>query len=199
MAFAAAAYLRQLQALLPWGAAWSREPSSVLTGLLAGFAEEFARLDQRADQLLAELDPRTTYEMIDDWERLLGLPDPCTAAATGLAERRLACWRKLAYQAGQTPAFYRELAATIGFQIEIHEFDPDVDEYDATLTPLITNGRWRYVWRVHVTNGAEVDYFRAGDPAGTRLVEGDGELDIECILQAAKPAHTRLIFTYPET
>jgi len=192
------AYLAQLQALLPTGPAWTREPDSVLTRLLLAEAAEFARIDERIDQFADETDPRTAYELLADWERVLGLPDPCTAAATTIAARQAACWRKLAYQAGQTPAFYIALAASIGFEIEIHEFDPDVDDWDGSLTGLIGGGRYRYVWRVHVLNAGSLDYFRAGDPVGMRLVEGDVGIDVECILQSARPAHTYIVFSYPE-
>lgn len=196
--YLASSYLAQLQALLPTGPAWPREPDAVLTRLLTAEAEEFARIDERIEQLEDETDPRTAYELLADWERVLGLPDPCTAAATTIAARQAACWRKLAYQAGQTPAFYVALAASIGFEIEIHEFDPDIDDWDGSLTGLIGGGRYRYVWRVHVLNAGSLDYFRAGDPVGMRLREGDVGIDVECILQAAKPAHTYIVFSYPE-
>jgi uncharacterized protein YmfQ (DUF2313 family) len=194
----APAYARQLQALLPSGAAWPREPDSVLAQVLLAEAQEFARLDLRAAEFLEETDPRTAYELLPDWERVLGLPDPCTAAATSVAARQLACWRKLAFQAGQTPAFYIALAASIGFEIEVHEFDPDVDDYDASLAAEVAAGRWRFIWRVHVLNGGTFNFMVAGDPAGSALVEGDQALDLECILSAAKPAHTHVIFSYPE-
>ncbi|CAN5506596.1 DUF2313 domain-containing protein [soil metagenome] len=198
MGYSAPAYLAQLQALQPRGPAWPHEPDSTLTLFWSAIAEEFARLDTRADELLEEIDPRTAYELLADWERVLGLPDPCTSAATAIAARQLACWRKLAYQAGQTPAFYIALAASIGFMIEIHEFDPDVDDFDGSLAALITDERWRYVWRVHVLGAGDFTYFRFGDPFGGRFREGDAALDLECILTAAKPAHTHVIFSYPE-
>lgn len=194
----AAAYRAQLQALLPTGAAWPREEGAVLTQLLSGWAEEFARVETRMEQLIAEFDPRTAYETLPEWEAALGLPDPCTAAVTAIDARQLNVWRKLAYQAGQTPAFYIAMAASIGFEIEIHEFDPDVDDYDASLAAAVAAGRWRYVWRVHVLNGDDFSYFRMGDAVGRRFVEGDQAMDLECIIKAAKPAHTHVIFSYPE-
>lgn len=196
----ASGYLAQLKALLPRGAAWARDAGSVLSALLDGFAQELARFDQRANALLDEVDPRTASEMLADWESVLGLPDPCTAAATSLEERRLACWRKLAFQGGQTPAFYVAMAAALGFTIEIHEFDPDVDDYDPSLAAEVAAGRWRYIWRVHVVNAGSFSVFRVGSGrAGDRLRSGSSAINLECIFQHAKPAHTHVIFTYPET
>ncbi len=194
----ATAYRAQLQALLPTGAAWTREEGAVLTKLLDAWALEYARAEARVERLLLEMDPRTAYELLPEWETALGLPDPCTAAATTVSARQLAAWRKLVYPAGQTPAFYIALAASIGFTIEIHEFDPDVDDYDASLASEVAAGRWRYIWRVHVLNAGDWTYFRFGDEMGGRFRDGDSALDLECIITAAKPAHTHVIFSYPE-
>jgi uncharacterized protein YmfQ (DUF2313 family) len=197
--FTAQQYAGQLVALLPFGPAWPRStPGAALVGLMNGWADEFGRLDARAHQLLDETDPRTAYELLSEWENVLGLPDPCTAMATSIGARQAACWRKLAYQAGQTPAFYIALAASVGFAIEIHEFDPDVDDFDGSLTALIAGGEYRYVWRVHVLNAGDFTYFLAGDPVGGLLRDGDAAVDLECILTHAKPAHTLVIFSYPE-
>lgn len=191
-------YAGQLLALLPTGPAWPRDREASFGELFTGMAQEMARLDARIDALLEEADPRTAFEMITDWEHLLGLPDPCTAAATTLSARQVLAWRKLAYQAGQTKAFYIALAASLGIEIEIHEFDPDVDDHDPSLTPFIAGGKYRYVWRVHVLTQTDYTVFRAGaGSAGDPLVEGDS-LDIECVITNAKPAHTHVIFTYEE-
>lgn len=199
VAASADAYRAQLQALLPSGPAWPRDQDAVLSRLLDGWAREFARLDTRMHQLLDEALPSTAYELLGAWETVLGLPDPCTAAATSLEARRQAAARKLALQAGQTPAFYIALAASIGFTIEIHEFDPDVDDYDVSLAAEVAAGRWRYIWRVHVLDAGVFNLFRAGHRAGERLADGDAALDLECIIAAARPAHTHVIFSYPES
>ncbi|MCA3359217.1 MAG: DUF2313 domain-containing protein [Roseomonas sp.] len=73
----ASAYLSQLIALLPPGDALAREPGSVLARLLSVPAAELARVDGRVEALLLESDPARTTEMLEDWERALGLPDVC--------------------------------------------------------------------------------------------------------------------------
>ncbi|NBB51512.1 DUF2313 domain-containing protein [Rhizobium sp. CRIBSB] len=190
------AYTHQLQALLPGGPIWTRDPAARLTAVLAALAAEFARLDQRAEQLTVELDPRTTYEMLTDWERVLGLPDGCTPVTGTISERRAAVIQKLTSLGGQTPAFFVALAAALGFEVVIHEFDPDVDDYSPGLD--ITGGKWRHAWRMEVLTQTDFTSFRAGvSAAGDRLVEG-GALDLECVIRRAKPAHSQVLFTYPE-
>lgn len=72
-------YARQLDALLPRGRAWSRDPDLLMRSLTLGLADEFARVDARADKLISEILPNTTLEMLQDWERVAGLPDTCAA------------------------------------------------------------------------------------------------------------------------
>ena len=196
----ASGYLAQMKALLPRGAAWARETGSMLVALLDAFSQECGRFDARAHALLEEVDPRTASELLGRWEQVLGLPDPCTPAMISIEARRLACWRKLAFQGGQTPAFFVAMAAAMGFAIEIHEFDPNVDDYAPSLAAEVAAGRWRYIWRVHVLNAGTFSLFRVGTGrAGDRLREGDAAVNLECIFQHAKPAHTHVIFTYPES
>lgn len=189
-------YTAQLQQLLPRGPIWTREPDSGLTAFLAGLAAEFARVDARAEQLLIELDPARTYELLTDWERVLGLPDGCTPVTGTISERRAAVVQKLTSLGGQTPAFYVALAAHLGFEVVIHEFDPDVEDYAPGLG--LTGDEYRLVWRVQVLTQTDFTVFRADESgADDHLTEG-GALDLECVIRRAKPAHTLVVFTYPE-
>lgn len=192
----AEAYTAQLQQLLPRGPIWTRDPDSTLTALLAAMAAEFARVDERAERLLVELDPARTYEMLGDWERVLGLPDGCTPVTGTITERRAAVVQKLTSMGGQTRAFYIAMAAHLGFEVEIHEFDPEVEDFAPGLG--LTGDEYRLVWRVEVLTQTDFTTFRAGvSAAGDRLTEG-GALDLECVIRRAKPAHTLVVFTYPE-
>ena len=57
---AATDYQTLLQQLLPYGPAWTDDPDAGITRLFTGLAQELARLDTRAWQLIEEADPRTT-------------------------------------------------------------------------------------------------------------------------------------------
>ncbi|TKU73312.1 putative phage tail protein, partial [Citrobacter sp. TBCS-14] len=63
-------YVQLLSALLPPGPAWSPEDVAI-----KGAAPSLLRVHQRADDLMLELDPRTTTELINRWEKCCGLPD----------------------------------------------------------------------------------------------------------------------------
>ena len=70
-------YAAALAALLPVGHAWPRDPQSPLMRLVSGLAQVWGSVDGKAGDLLQiETDPRRTYELLAEWERAFGLPDP---------------------------------------------------------------------------------------------------------------------------
>ena len=76
------AYARMLKALLPPGKLW-RLVASVLAEFFLGCADELARVDARAADLINEADPTTATELLPEYERELEL-----APAATIEERR---------------------------------------------------------------------------------------------------------------
>ena len=185
-------YLTQLQNLLPKGVVWNKEEGSTLTSLLAGLAKEFFNVDKRTEDLLREADPSRALEMLADWERAVGLPDPCTGPLNTLAARRAAVVARLRSQGGQSRAFFIALAETLGYSITITEYKPFVAGSNAGET--LSNGDWKHAWKVTAPE-TTVRKFRAGDGAGERLARW-GNQELECAIERAKPAHTQVIFAY---
>ena len=72
-----AAWTAALQALLPPGRAFTREPASVLAKLLDACAAMLKGGQDKLDALALESDPRQALTMLPEWESLLGLPDAC--------------------------------------------------------------------------------------------------------------------------
>lgn len=185
-------YRQQLQALLPRGAAWARDGDAVLTQLLDAMAEELARLDSRGGDLLTEADPRATTEVLPDWERVAGLPDPCVGTGEALVARRNALVGRLTGTGDQSRQYFIDLAASLGFVVTITEFDP----YDVTLpvdAPMY-GIEWRFAWRIDAPEET-VTYFTAGSGVDEPLADWGNEL-LECVITARKPAHTHVMFAY---
>lgn len=185
-------YLSQLQALLPRGAAWTREEEANVTLYLLAVADELARVDGRASILIDESDPRTTSEMLTDWERALGLPDPCITIAQTVTQRRLAVLNKLTTIGGQSRAYFIALAATLGQTITITEFHPwHVNDH---VNENINGLDWRFAWQV---NGVEnpVTYWKVTDAVNDPLAVWDN-VALECMFNRLKPLHTILLFNY---
>jgi uncharacterized protein YmfQ (DUF2313 family) len=122
-------YLAALQALLPRGRAWSRDPSATLTAVLDGWARGYARHDARAANLLEDAFPPDTVELLPEWEATLGLPDPCLGGAIGgpaatLQQREAQVVARLLALGGQAVPYLTALAAQLGFPVAIVEFAP---------------------------------------------------------------------------
>lgn len=189
-----------LRQLLPRGAAWDFAPGGTFARLLSALAAEFARIDARALDLLDEADPRTALETLVDWERVAGLPDACTGQPDNVGERQIALIEKLTSIAGQRPADFIDLAARIGYEIDILEHRPL--RVGARVGDRAKDEAWAFAWTVIVQpfDGAgrpvlSIAHFKVGDPVGTR-VRGFGSLDLECVIARAAPSHTNVIFAY---
>lgn len=186
MAMTADDYFRQLQALLPHGAAWPRDPEANLSKFLRGIAEELARVDARGETLINEADPSTSSELIAEWERVVG-PFECGP----VGDRNKLVVAKLAYLGGQSPKFFVDLAAKSGVTVEVREFRPAKADVVKVGDPLCDNA-WAHTWMiVHPT--IEWYHFRIGDPVGWPLRVWKGEAVAFCIGKY-QPAHTRLLF-----
>jgi len=195
-------YLQTLLAHLPIGRLWDdlRQPGSGVYEILASIAQEYARVDARAEALRNELDPRYTTELLNDWEAYAELPDPCALGVnTTLQERRAALVSKLTFTAGQSRAFYLSLASAMGYTITIQEYKPFVCGLSQCgVDQLLAYGhKVRHHWRVLV-HGPRVTYFRCGvsqcgiDPI-TKISIAQ---DLECRFRHLNQAHRNLHFTY---
>lgn len=188
-------YLRQLQALLPQGAAWPRDDEAILTQLLHGLAVELARVDGRATQLLEEADPRTTAELFGDWERVAGLPDACAVAAGGsqtTAQRRAALLGRLTTLGGQSAAYYVGLAAALGYAITVTEFHQHTVVDDVN-HPLY-GAAWDFAWQVNAALNTVTSLTVNGSVDDPLAAWGNALL--ECVIKRVAPAQTTVLFSY---
>lgn len=190
----AEAYARSMMQLLPEGAAWPRDAESTLYRTLLALAQELYRLHNRATVLVNESDPRSTSELLLEWEADVGLPDPCVEAAQTLAERRQALVGRLVAGGGPTRAFFIQLAAALGVTITITEFRSEAEAIAAGIP--YTGTSWANTWRVNVPTAVSVREFRAGSGAAGEPIRTWGNDVLECQIKRFKPAHTTVLFAY---
>lgn len=188
-------YLRQFQALLPPGPAWPRGDDATLTRLFGALAVGLARVDQRARQLIDESDPRTTVELLADWERVAGLPEPLQALASTLQQRRGELVSKVTALGGQSIAYFVAYAAKLGFPIAIAEFSPWRMGMTRMGSPL-GGPEWAYAWAVDA-GPVNITSFRMGLSAMGEPLQIWGNDVLEASLRRVAPAHTLVIFRYP--
>lgn len=186
-------YEGQLARLLPHGPAWPTEPGTATMETVGGMAEEFARADARIGQLVNEADPRTTYELLADWERVCGLPTVCMAGIDQtIAQRQAALVARLTDIGGQRPVDYIALAASVGYAITITEFQPH--SVGMAVNHPIYHHDWAYAFQV---NGDLLTrtWHSVGGAVSEPLSAWGNEL-LECVILGKSPAHTEVIFSY---
>lgn len=203
-------YAEAFAGLLPSGAAWPRDPASVLMRLLRGQAEIWGSVDSRAADLLErETDPRSAADLLSEWERAFGLPDPCVQEPLTIEERRIVIVQRMTTEGGQSRAFFYAVAAKLGYVIRIKERAPfmaGVSRAGDTRASALAGEayRWevgppeiRFSWTV-VVSGLRLAWFRAG--SGQAGVDPHLRIslasDLECLIRRWKPAHTEIVFDY---
>lgn len=194
-------------ALLPTGPVWPRDPDGVLSRTVRGLTGVHHHAWNRVRDMLDESDPRTTYETIDMWETDCGLPDPCLDdPPTAIEARRAAVIAKRQMGGVTTPVDFIELAAILGYEIEIEEFRPfrAWSPCNAAINPdfgtdmagtKLARIAWAHCWRVRVLNDRAIWWMRC-DSACTAFIRDWAQGDLECVFERIKPAHTLIIWAY---
>ena len=169
-------FRKTLHDLLPTGRAWSREGSRRLSRLLSGMAAEAVRIQNRAGALMEEADPRTTTSALEDWERVLALPEFGHIPDTDEGRRSVICG-KLAAQGGQSRAYFLSVIEAMGVA--------DADILDNPIT---------FVWSVSLPSN--IRRSRIGDFIGDRLITyDDTAIRVRLALEKFKPAHSWIYWT----
>ena len=193
MGLSAADYFNELAALLPQGPAWAIDEPSTLTLFLDAWSQEFARVQARAEALGEEADPRTTYELLPDYEALFGLPTACMSGiAQSVQQRRQALQAQMISGGGQSIAYYIALALAAGFVITITEFRPWT--VGMTIDLPLYGSDWAYAWQVNAPLNT-ISYFTMSSAVDEALAMWGNNL-LECIINRFKPAHTVVLFAY---
>jgi uncharacterized protein YmfQ (DUF2313 family) len=208
-----AKYLQLLKNLFPKGLAWNWVKEDKI-GLIESMASEFCRVEEKATNLLdIELDPRTSVELLTDWETLLGLPDECTPDNIILQDRQKIAGQRLAAQGGVSAAYLEDLILRLGFDSEVSDFVPFragwsrvgdrlTNDFDNQFRVGINRvgeqlrvTGWRFVFNVDL-EATSVTYFRVGqNRVGERLVLFENET-VECAVYKYKLAHMQPFFTF---
>jgi uncharacterized protein YmfQ (DUF2313 family) len=204
------AYGQQFALLFPTGPAWPTAEESVFQRTIRGIAAIFGLVAQRADDLLVvESDPRSTIELLEDWERAFGLPDPCAAEPLTIADRQRTLVNRITAEGGQSVAFFKAVAAALGYTIAVHEFSPfmcgvsrvgdtrSVDEPDDGHRWEVGPQSMRFYWTVKLS-ATRLSWFRVA--SGQVGVDPHLRIalatDLECVIRRWKPAHTEVLFDY---
>jgi uncharacterized protein YmfQ (DUF2313 family) len=188
----AVGYKQIIDKFWPRGLAWPRDPSTLQGKLRISLTPEFERLELRIRDLFNEVDPRTTVELLADFERVLGLPDNCGAPPTTLEQRRQAVITKMTAIGGQDKQYFIDLAAAYGFSISIEEYLPfDCERY---CDELLYDEPWAYTFKV-IAPALTVRDMTCESFCDEYLTTWGNDI-LECLINRYKPAHLIAIFDY---
>lgn len=184
------AWLSALQAMLPPGRAFTREPDSVLSQLLSAIAAMFLAVQLKLENLLEQADPRHATSMLADWERLLGL-----SAGQQQVDRQRSAYQRLVEQGGQSRSYFIGLAELLGEPgVTITEFGSFT--CNSNCNAALYSPANRFVWRVNIPHAAlNTRFMNCNSPCNVALQQYTPSV-IERAFTDRKPAHTTVIFAY---
>ena len=159
--------------LLPPGDALPRARSSEIAKLLRVTARTLSRLEGLADEIAVDFDPRSTTTFLEDWERVLGLPECSDVAAGTTAERREQVLEKYTRRSNLTASELADACDALGFPVTIDE-NP--------------TGTTAHTFNVQVTGGLQVNYFRVGESSVGEPLGSFGDERLRCLIDKRKPA-----------
>lgn len=157
-----------------------------------------AALDEamrNADIILNESDPRTTYGMLSDWERVAGLPDSCSATlALSVEQRQAALTAKITMRGGQSRPYFIAMAAKLGFPgATITEFRP------MTCNDTCNDALWgevdRFAWQINLPSAGGIFVASCNSDCNAALASW-GNAMVECAIRKFRPGHTTPVFAY---
>jgi uncharacterized protein YmfQ (DUF2313 family) len=178
MGLIATQWLAALRKLLPRGPIWRFPIGGVLEAVLLAISDSLVSMQTDAETILTESDPRTTAQLLPEWNTFCGLPDGCIPGGGSTSQQRAAIVGRLNEVGGgpRNKAFYIAVAAAYGFTITIDE-------------PAV------FTWRVTSSLSGSLTNMTCDGTCDDPL-ETFGTSQLECLLNRIKPAHTVLEFAY---
>lgn len=186
-------YVQLLAALLPPGPAWSPDDTAI-----KGAAPSLLRAHQRADDLMLEIDPRSTTELINRWERCCGLPDECIPTGTQtLRQRQQRLDAKVNLVGGINEDFYLNQLAALGKTgATITRYNNGPFKCTSACTDAVYSTEWRYYWQVNMPAASDATWMTCIDDC-TTPIRYWGDTVAECVINKLCPSHTYVLFKYP--
>ena len=187
-------YKQLLINLLPMGRLWDPVNQPTLDSLLSSLADEFCRIDERVDVMLKEADPRTSSELLEDWERLVGLPDECTPLSPTDDGRSNQVVQKYTNVGGISAATYTFIAEQLGVSVKVKDIFPFYTGF-ARVGERLTND---FEFSFRIGDRVESPLRRYGWRFWFEVNLPRGHAVLECVLRKLKPAHVGILFYYED-
>lgn len=147
-------HLNFLKLLLPQDAYDRAAP--VLSSDLAAEARQLDLVQDAANNLLLEMDPRTTVQLLDDWERVYGLPDAGLMSATTIPQRQARLTAKVLQTGGMSKPYFQALLEQAGYTVIIDEPRGFFAGINAGGDRLYNPSAVSWYWRVRLRRNGQI-------------------------------------------
>jgi uncharacterized protein YmfQ (DUF2313 family) len=166
---------------------------SNLRKVLIGLACEWLRFRDKVDEVYDDYDINQTTQQIEEWERVVGIPDDCFGNSGTLEQRRTNILLKLAGTNATTAKQFETIAAILGFTVTV-ENGVDTSTLPLNLPfLLLTEAEAPFV--IVVTLDASLQPSGLPVTLPFTLTE-QAPVILQCFFNKLKPANTIVIFRY---
>lgn len=184
--------------LCPQGFAWDAKnvPESNFRKLLLGLAKQHTRTQDKIYELSIEYFPDTTTNLIERWERALGIPDDCFSNLADLPTRRKQCVAKLAKMNVQTRQDFIGLADYFGYRVAIRSGEVGASFSTFPLVFPAIFGSKKVLSHTMVVTFLDLD-----KPANIFTMTfpfelGENSNIIRCLFNKLRPANVQVLYEY---
>ncbi len=191
--YAASDYQVAFKNILPSGDAWPDDINAVTNLTLAGLQPVYERTTARANDLLREVVPSSTLELLPEWEATYGLPDPCAGLSPTIEARRAQVVARAGATGGQDIPYLIRFAANLGYPITITQFTPS--RFPFRLGQPFGGEAWAHAWQVNALTFT-IERFTLGTSSLGEPFASWGNSVLQCEMQRIAPAHTIVNFFY---
>lgn len=166
---------------------------SVLRKVLVGLASEWLNFRSTLNDVVSEYNPNNTTSLIEEWEAFVGIPDSCISVASTLEKRRLNVLLKLAGINVSTAKQFKNVAAILGYSIEVSN-GVDTSTFPLQL-PFLLISQASAPFTIVIT--LPISLKPVGFPLTFpfTLTEAQPQI-LNCLFNKLKPANTKLFFRY---
>lgn len=187
-----------LVSFLPGGRPFlaARLSNTKLRSLLTGLATELLRVDGTTNEIGREHDITATTQLIEEWERALGIPDSCFSGTGDLATRREHVRIKLAAMGLQSEQDFIDLAALFGYTVQItagadRGLFPFILAFPIFFFAAPQDARYTQIVTIATTDTPNVFALDFPIRFGSSITN-----IIQCLMSKLVPANVNLVFEY---
>lgn len=166
---------------------------STLRKILIGLASEWLNFRSKINEVSNEYNPKTTTQLIDEWEQFVGIPDNCIPVASTIEQRRLNVLLKLAGINATTEKQFKNVASILGYNIEVSN-GVSTSTFPLTLPfLLISEGSAPFTIVITLPSSIKPSGFPLTFPF---TLTSQQPAILDCLFNKLKPANTQLFFRY---